>query len=77
MSTNEQLYLFNKTIFGTFHNFIPNKDITCNNKDPPCFIIHIKILTVKKNNLFKNYRTNGRLDNDYAGVQKAGIELIH
>ena len=30
---NEQLYLFNKTMLIIFHNFIPNKNIICNDKD--------------------------------------------
>ena len=36
-NVNEQLYFFNKTMLNIFHNFIPNKKITCNDKDPPCF----------------------------------------
>ena len=31
---NEQSYLFNKTMRNTFHNFIPNKNIICNDKEP-------------------------------------------
>ena len=27
---NERLYLFNKTMLNIFHNFIPNKNIICN-----------------------------------------------
>ena len=33
-NVNEQLYLFNKTMLNIFHNFIPNKNIICNDKDP-------------------------------------------
>ena len=34
---NEQLYLFNKTMLNIFHNFIPNKNTVCKDKDPPWF----------------------------------------
>ena len=32
---NEQVILFNRTILNIFHNFIPNKIILCDNRDPP------------------------------------------
>ena len=70
-NVNEQLYLFNKTMLNTFHNFIPNKYIICNGKDSSWFNNQIKTLTekknkikaliVKKNHLFKNYISNVRL----------------
>ena len=70
-NVNEQLYLFNKTMLNTFHNFIPNKYIICNDKDSSWFNNQIKTLTekknkikaliVKKNHLFKNYISNVRL----------------
>ena len=70
-NVNEQLYLFNKTMLNTFHNFIPNKYIICNDKDPSWFNSQIKTLTekknkikaliAKKNHLFKNYMANVRL----------------
>ena len=34
-NVNDQLYLFNKTMLNIFHNLIPNKNIICNDKDPP------------------------------------------
>ena len=45
---NEQLYLFNKTMLNIFHNFIPNENIICNDKDPPWFNNQIKTLIEKK-----------------------------
>ena len=33
-NVNEQLYLFNKAMLNIFHNFISNKNIICNDKDP-------------------------------------------
>ena len=60
-----------------FHNFIPNKNIICNGKDPPWFNKQIKTLIEKKNHLFKSYMDNGRLVVVYIKLQKAGAELIN
>ena len=45
---HEQVILFNKTVFNSFHNFIPNKLIR-DDKDPPWMNGEIKILIKKKN----------------------------
>ena len=34
-NVNEQVILFNQTILNIFHNFIPNKILLCDNRDPP------------------------------------------
>ena len=52
-NANEQLYLLNKTMLNISHNFIPNKNTICNDKDPPWFNNQIKTLIEKKNHLFK------------------------
>ena len=64
-------------MLNIFHNFIPNKNIMCNDKDTPWFNNQIKILIEKKNYLFKSYMANGRLAVDRARFQKAGAELIY
>ena len=76
-NVNEQLYLFNKTMLNMFHKFIPNKNIICNDKDPPWCNNQIKALIEKKNNLFKSYMNNGRLAVNRVRLQKAGTELIN
>ena len=35
-NVHEQAELFNKMLLNVFHNFIPNKVIICDDKDPPC-----------------------------------------
>ena len=60
-NVTEQLYLFNKTMLNNFHNFIPNKNIICNDKNPLWFKNQIKTLIEKTNHLFGRYMTNGRL----------------
>ena len=76
-NVNDQLYLFNETMLNIFHNFIPNKNIICNDKDPSCYNNQIKTLIEKKNHLFKSYIANGRLAMDRFRLQKANAELIN
>ena len=64
-------------MLNIFHNFIPNKNIICNDKDTPWFNNQIKTLIEKKNYLFKSYMANVRLAVDRARLQKAGAELIN
>ena len=53
-NVNEHLYLFNKTMLNIFQNFIPNKNIICNDKYPTWFNNQIETLIEKKNHLFKS-----------------------
>ena len=64
-------------MLNIFHNFILNKNIICNDKDPPWFNNQIKTLIEKKNHLFKSYMANCRLAVDRVSLQKAGAELIN
>ena len=75
-NVNEQLYLFNKTMLNIFQNLVPNKDIICNDNDPPWFNNQIKTLIEKKNHI-KIYMVNDRLVVDRVRLQKAGAELIN
>ena len=76
-NVNKQLYLFNKTILNIFCNFSPNKNIICNNKNPPWFNNQIKTLIGKKNSHFKSNMANGRLAVDRIRLEKAGVEPIN
>ena len=51
-NVHEQVELFNKTLLNIFHNFIPNKIILCDDKDPPWINGEIKNLIKRKNWLF-------------------------
>ena len=85
-NVNDQVYLFIKTMLNIFHNFIPNKNIICNEIDssplpplppPPWFNNQIKRLTERKNHLFKSYMAKGRLAMNRVRLQRAGAELIN
>ena len=52
----KNLYFFNKTILNVFHNFILNKIITCNDKDPLGMNEEIDSLMKKKTWLYQRQR---------------------
>ena len=47
-NVHEPVELFNKTLLNIFHNFIPNKIILCDDKDPPWMNDEIKNLIKRK-----------------------------
>ena len=65
---HDQLKLFNETIVNIVSNYIPNKFITCNDKDPPWLNDHIKRLINLKNEIFKKYLKDGRPDSVYENL---------
>ena len=71
----DQLKLFNETIVNIVSNYIPNKFITCNDKDPPWLNDHIKRLINLKNEIFKKYLKDGRPDSVYENLQTITWDL--
>ena len=61
-NVHEQVELSNKTLLNIFHNFIPNKIILCDDKDPDWMNDEIKNLIKRKNWLFQCQRKSGNLD---------------
>ena len=59
---HEEVELFNKMLLNIFHNFIPNKIILCDDKDPPWMNEEIKNFIKRKNWLFQCQRKSGNLD---------------
>ena len=53
---------FNKTLLNIFHNYIPNKFIFCDDKDPPWINEEIKSLVDRKNSLYQRQRKSGSID---------------
>ena len=52
---DDQHKLFNETVVNIDSNYIPNKFITCNDKDPPWLNDHIKQVFNLKHEIFKKY----------------------
>ena len=55
-NVHEQVELFNKTLLNIFHNFIPNKIIVCDDRDPPWINDEIKKMIKGKKWLFQSQR---------------------
>ena len=72
---NEQLNLFNIVILDIFKNFIPNRVISCDDRDPPWINDNIKHLIKCQKNVLENYVKNGRRREDYNILLNTGQEL--
>ena len=70
---HEQVELFSKTLINIFHNFIPNKTILCDDKDPAWMNDEIKKFIKGKNWLFQCQRKSGNLD--YASLNSITQEV--
>ena len=57
---NAQETVFNETILNIISNYIPNKHITCDDKDPVWMNEKIKSKMKSKNIFYKQYIHNGR-----------------
>ena len=53
---NKQVILFNQTILNIFYNFIPNKIILCDDRDPPWMNDSIKHVIKKKKAIFQEQK---------------------
>ena len=72
---HDQRKLFNETIVDIDSNYIPNKFIACNDKDPPWLNDYIMLLINLKNEIFKKYLKDGRSDSVYANLQTITCDL--
>ena len=54
-NTNAQVTVFNESILSIFRNYIPNKYITCDDKDPVWMNENIKSRIKFKNLFFKQH----------------------
>ena len=72
---HDQLKLFNETIVNIFYNYIPNKPIICNDKDPSWLNDNIKRLISQKNEIFKKYLKEGGTYSVYENLQTTAWDL--
>ena len=62
-NSNELLFLLNRTILYIFHNFIPNKIILCDDREPPWINERIKHLVKKKKDIYyKKQKESNKCD---------------
>ena len=72
---NAQVLTLNKVILNVFRNYVPNKYITIDDKDPVWMNKTIKNKMKVRNNLFKQYIQNGRFESDFILIERLGNEL--
>ena len=61
---NQKVNIFNECLLKVFHNFIPNKKIKFNYKDPPWVTEIVKSKLRERSNLVKQYYKNGKKNTD-------------
>ena len=64
LNVNDQVEHLSSCILNVFSNFVPNKTITCRDKDPPWMTEEVKKLCYMKTKIYENYVKNGRTDAD-------------
>ena len=74
-SIDGRIATFNGTVLNTFRNFVPNKYITIDHKDPVWMIETIKSKMKAKNILYKKYIQNERFESDFIFLENLITEL--
>ena len=57
---HQQANLLNDIILNAFKNFVPNKFITCDDRDPTWINVNIKNKIKRKNSMYKLYKRTGK-----------------
>ena len=64
LDVNDKVDYLTKCISNVFTNFVPNKIITCKDKDPPWMTKEVNNLCHNKAKFYEKYVKNGRSDAD-------------
>ena len=70
-----QVTALNETILNIFRNYVPNKYITIDDKDPVWMNEIIKSKMKTKNLFFRKYIQNGRLESDFVFLETLITEI--
>ena len=70
-----QVITLNETILNVFRNYVPNKYITIDDKDPVWMNETIKSKIKTKNKLYKQYIKNGRFESDFVFIENLITEI--
>ena len=54
-SVNQQVIIFNRSVMNVFSNFVPNKFVTFNDREPPWMTSNIKDKINYRNNIYREY----------------------
>ena len=66
---NAKVIALNETILNVFRNYVPNKYISVDDKDPVWMNEIIKSKMKTRNKLFKQYILNGRFESDFILIE--------
>ena len=72
-NVHQQVEIFHKTLLNIFHNYIPNKFISCDEKEPPWINEKIKSLIYRKNPLYQRQRKSGSID--YLSLEALTLDI--
>ena len=72
---NAQVIALNETILNVFRNYVPNKYITVDDKDPVWMNEIIKSKMKAKNKLYKQYIKNRKLESDFVFIESSVNEI--
>ena len=79
LNVNDQVDYLTNCISNVFTNFVPNKIITCKDKDPPWMTEEVNNLCHNKAKIYEKYVKNGRSDVDkqeLASITKLSSDAI-
>ena len=74
-NVHEQVAIFNQILMNSFSNYIPNKFITIDDKDPQWMNEYIKRKIIDKKVAFKSFNMNSKSYDAYLKLQTESIEL--
>ena len=72
---NQQVKTLNEVLLNIFRNYLPNKYIIIDDKDPVWMNDTVKSKIIAKNLLFKQYIKNGRFESDFMFLETIANEL--
>ena len=67
---NWEVATFNTGLLNTMPNFIPNRIVKIDPKDPPWITHNSKNMIKRQNRMYKNYKRHGYLNDDKVRVDK-------
>ena len=72
---NSQVVAFSEIMLNVFRNYVPNKYVTLDDKDPVWMSETTKSKTTAKNVLYKKYIQIGKFENDFVCLENFIIKL--
>ena len=72
---DSQVMTLNETILNVFRNYVPNKYITIDDKDPVWMNETIKLKIKNRDKLYKQYAENGRFESDFMIIETLITEI--